>query len=110
MVIWPVAAFAAPPEMGASKYRNPNLLRRLSSKTDQLGSTVEHIIKSDFCFISFTAPCSPNRMVSVCSAFTTTLMMMSDTFASSEGVLNATPPSDAKFSATSNRRSQTLRA
>ena len=109
-MIWPAAAFAAPPEMGASKYKNPELFRRFSSKADQLGSTVEHMIKSDFGFISFTAPCSPNRMVSVCSALTTTLMMMSDTFASSEGVLNATPPANAKFSATSNRTSQIFRS
>ena len=46
MVISPLAALAAPPEIGASRYRMPFSARRFSSAIDQPGSTVEHITKT----------------------------------------------------------------
>ena len=43
IVISPLAALAAPPEIGASMYSRPWSARRFSSAIDQFGSTVEHI-------------------------------------------------------------------
>src|ERR1700735_3443221 len=98
IVISPLAALAAPPEIGASRYRIPFSARRFSSAIDQPGSTVEHITKTLPGFMAAAAPPSPNRTASVCAAFTTTLTTTSQTAATAAGLLQATPPSAAKAS------------
>jgi len=66
MVIWPEAALAAPPEMGPSTYRMPLWARRASRAMDQLGSTVEHMMKVLPARMAAAAPCSPNSTITDC--------------------------------------------
>jgi hypothetical protein len=43
MVISPLAALAAPPEIGAARYSSPRSASRCSRAADHCGATVEHI-------------------------------------------------------------------
>src|ERR1700722_8482262 len=65
IVISPFAALAAPPEIGASRYRMPFSARRFSSPIDHPGSTVEHITNALPLVMAGPAPPSPNRTASV---------------------------------------------
>src|SRR5574337_1057153 len=107
MVIWPLAALAAPPEIGASRYRMPSFSRRASSATDQFGSTVEHITNRLPGRMWAATPSSPNSTASVCAALTTTETTTSQRAPSSASVSQALPPSWAKSCTTSRRRSNT---
>ena len=111
MVISPLAALAAPPEMGASTYKSPSFSKRASSATDQLGSTVEHMTNTLPGRIAAAhpvpSPLGPNNTASVCAALTTTLTTTSHAAPSSATLLHAWPPSLANLSATSWRTSKT---
>ena len=92
IVIWPAAALAAPPEIGASRYSTSCSARRDSSAMDQLGSTVEHITNTAPARKCGAMPPSPYSTDSVCWALTTTLMTMSQAAPMSASVAQATPP------------------
>jgi len=107
MVISPLAALAAPPEIGASMYSRPSSARRFSWAMDQFASTVEHITNTLPGFMAAAQPSGPYNTDSVCAALTTTDTTTSQAAASSASEAQATPPPSAKACATPGRTSNT---
>ncbi len=98
-VMSPMAALAAPPEIGPSMKRSPaSRMGRARARTAS-GAQVAHWTTTEPGVIAATAPASPKSAACACSALTTTQKRTSACAPTSAGEVAIRPPFSAKLCA-----------
>ena len=105
-VIWPAAAFTAPPETGASISHRPRSASCSAQAGGRVGSTVAEAITTAPRRSVAARPLAPNSTVSVCAALTTSTSTASACAPSSANESVALPPAAVKRSRASARVSR----